>query len=162
VNNYIEIKFDKHIVFIDHDDEDLFFSYKWKIKVSKSNYIICCSQTIDKKTKKRKTLWLHQIIKPKPNNKVRAFFKDGNRLNCKKENIEYVSNSFFSHRFSKNRIKSNSSVSFKGVTQLFQSRIKFNKKLHIIGQFKSSQEAAKAYNEKAIELYGSKAKLNTL
>lgn len=158
MNNYLELKFDKHLVFIDHDDQNLFFTYKWKITVTKSNYIICCTQIVDKKTKKRKTVWLHQIIKPNTNTKFRVFFKDGNRLNCRKDNIEYISNSFFSHRFS----KKNSSKGYKGVTQIFLSRIKHNKKLHIIGQFKNSKEAAKAYNEKAIELYGSKAKLNNI
>lgn len=42
----------------------------------------------------------------------------------------------------------------------WQARIRYNKKLINIGMFDDEQEAAKAYDKKAVELYGEYARLN--
>lgn len=44
----------------------------------------------------------------------------------------------------------------------WQARIRYEKKLINIGMFSSEEEAAKAYDKKAIELYGEYARLNFL
>ena len=59
----------------------------------------------------------------------------------------------------------NGSSQFKGVTwhkygKKWQAQVFFGKKLYYLGYFDSEIEAAKAYDRKAIELFGEFAKLN--
>jgi hypothetical protein len=59
----------------------------------------------------------------------------------------------------------NNSVGFRGVyidKGLFKAQIGFGKKRINIGRFKTSVEAALAYNEKALQLFGEFATLNKL
>lgn len=44
----------------------------------------------------------------------------------------------------------------------FIARLYYQKTRYYLGWFKSADEAAIAYNEKAIELFGEKAKLNAI
>lgn len=65
---------------------------------------------------------------------------------------------------SNKRIKENSTSKYRGVSitksgKTFQAQITKGKTFHI-GTFKTEEDAAKAYDIKAIELYGEQAKLN--
>lgn len=157
-----EINLGSHKAIIDLEDKDLVLKYKWKLTKTKSNILICITYFLEPETKKKKNIWLHQIVKPQSSKMLRAFFKDGNRLNCKKENIEYIPISTFSHIYSKKTILNESREHFRGVSKVFKSRIKFNKVIHYLGTFDNPTDAAKAYNQKAIELYGKKAKINPI
>jgi hypothetical protein len=153
---------DGHKVIIDKEDHSKISEYTWKInKIDAENWI-CVTSTSDPITKKRKVFWLHQVIMPNKNTKLRANFKDGNKLNCSKENIEYVSRNLFGHLHAntqKNPAKKKSSE-YKGVIKIYKARIRYNKKLYCLGSFENPEDAAKAYNEKAIELYGVNANVN--
>lgn len=92
--------------------------------------------------------------------------KDGDTLNNQRYNLRIVTKS----QNNCNRISHRKSVSkYKGVSydksrSKWQSHIKDTKtKKHIfIGRFNNEQDAAIAYNNKASELHGEYARLNTI
>jgi hypothetical protein len=94
---------------------------------------------------------------------------DGNGLNNKKENLRFCSKSQNSQNKSK---KTNSYSVYKGVFKLKQKNLKKTWRAYIfdsdvkkritIGYYETEQDAAIAYNQKAIELYGEFAKLNVI
>jgi hypothetical protein len=164
MENCFEIDFGTHKAIVDAEDMKVVSNFKWRLITTKAKDLVCCTIYYEAETKKKKSAWLHQIIKPKPKNGLRAIFKDGNRLNCMKENIEYVSSNTFGHALIRRR--SDTEVSqekyFRGVTRVFKSRIKHNKKVYHLGTFDNPRDAAIAYNQKALELFGDKARLNNL
>jgi hypothetical protein len=112
------------------------------------------------------TIYLHKYIgerfhsegKSKLKNLVGA--KNGNKLDCRLENIEWRSRSTSSRQR-----KSTSKTGYTGVYQekkKFRAIITINNKTVHIGMFDSAEEAALAYNKRALEVYGSEAKLNVV
>lgn len=65
---------------------------------------------------------------------------------------------------SKAKVNKNNSTGYHGVTRdtkgRFIAQINHNRKTTRIGVFKKAVEAAKAYDAKAVEIHGDKAKLN--
>lgn len=88
--------------------------------------------------------------------------KDGNGLNNQKGNLRIATQG----QNARNAIKRTVRTSrFKGVRKIeygWQARITFEKKCYAIGFFKTEEEAALAYNDKAKKLHGEFAKLNVL
>lgn len=109
------------------------------------------------------TIYLHRFIcerfieKPDPSYKL-VGCKNGNKLDCRLENLEWRSRSM-SSRSRKIYNKSGYLGVYKE-RKKFRSIIYFEGKAHHIGMFDTAEEAAQAYNKKAKELYGSKARLN--
>lgn len=112
------------------------------------------------------TIYLHKYIgekfKASEKTKLKSLVgtKNGNKLDCRLENIEWRTRSTSSRQR-----KSTSSTGYTGV---YQERKKFraiitvsNKTVHI-GMFDTAEEAAEAYNKRAIEVYGNDAKLNVI
>jgi len=92
-------------------------------------------------------------------------FKDGNRLNCTKENLFVGSEGFKSQGVT--GMVANKKSRFKGVrwcdtTKRWRASIIKNKKCYDLGRHDTEEEAALTYNKKAIELYGENAKLNKI
>lgn len=89
---------------------------------------------------------------------------DGNKLNNNLDNLRFCS---YSQNGANRKKQSNTSSIYKGVD--FQKRankwrasIKIDGKSKTLGHFEDEKEAAKAYNEKAKELFGDFAKLNII
>lgn len=89
---------------------------------------------------------------------------DGNRLNNRRYNLRTCDN----HGNCRNRGKSkNNQSGYKGVflrkkTGTWICSITKNRKKVFLGDFKTKEEAALAYNEAAIRLHGEFAKLNEI
>lgn len=85
---------------------------------------------------------------------------NNNPLDNRRENLRNVSASVNSY----NRVTKNKSgfrgVSLEHKSVLWRARIKFECQEYLIGRYKTKEEAAKAYNVKAVELYGDAAILN--
>lgn len=87
--------------------------------------------------------------------------KDCNGLNNCKENLRIYTDMSLNNANSRKR--KNTITKYKGVYaegKRYRSYIKFHNKTIIIGFFDTEEEAAKAYDLKAIELFGEYARLN--
>lgn len=112
---------------------------------------------------KRRRVALHRYILGVTDPKVFVDHVDRNPLNNLRSNLRICSNS----QNQANRLKkfARKAGRFKGVywrpkKNAWVSEITHNKNRHYLGIFQSEIEAAKAYNQKAIELFGEFALLN--
>lgn len=142
---------------VDSDDYDYLNNWKWSYVAA--GYAIRGQQ----RNNKIKYYLMHRVIlKAKDNQEVDHI--NGNRLDNRKENLRFVSR----QQNQWNRTKSlNKSSKYKGVnfhkkSNKWMARIRLNNKEIYLGIFKQEKDAARAYNKKAIELFGEYAKLNEL
>lgn len=115
---------------------------------------------------KTETLYLHKIIAEKflANTKTReknlVGSKNGNKLDCRLENIVYRSRASASRKR-----RTSSKVGYTGVykeNNRYRAVISINRKAVHLGMFSTPEEAAMAYNKKSKELFGDEGKLNVL
>ena len=133
------------------DDEDLFFiqSHTWNF----CNRSV--SSTIDGRTQQLGRL----LLKLQEYTGLEADHKDRNPLNFQKINLRCVSKDIQQHNK-----EPYGKVNFKGVVLntygKYQAQIRHKGKYYYLGLFHTAEGAARAYNQKAIELYGELASLN--
>ncbi len=117
-------------------------------------------------TYKTETIYLHKLIAEKylkdqktpKKNLVGA--KNGNKLDCRLQNLEYRSRAVASRKR-----KTSSKVGYTGVykeNNRYRAVISVNRKSIHIGMFATAEEAALAYNKKSRELYGENGKINVI
>ena len=90
---------------------------------------------------------------------------DGNKLNCTRENIRLCTISDNMCNRKKMKMNNKATSKYKGVTfknGKWQACCKKDKKNYVLGYFKTEEEAAKAYNDKAKELHQNFAVLNIM
>ena len=150
------------VAYVDDEDYETVKNYKWVASPSKDiHFYARVFFKLRDGTGKRSSISLQNLIVGKAPQGHRVFFKDGNSLNCQKENIEFVSFSQAGHNsYKKRKSNKNTREDFKGVSVIFIARIKNKGKSLLLGHFNNEKEAAQAYNAKAIELFGDKAVLN--
>lgn len=116
--------------------------------------------------------YLHWIvIAPSFHKSFQIKFKDGNTLNCQRDNLIYIeksTNTQLTSKKQKSRVKKSK---YLGVSKCMGERLKsdiwkastkYDGKQIYIGRFKTEEEAAEAYNKKMIELHGPNCKLNKI
>ncbi len=115
---------------------------------------------------KTETIYLHKIVAEKflatnrSSDKNLVGTKNGNKLDCRLENIIYRSRSVASRKR-----KTSSRVGYTGVyreNNRYRAVISVNRKSVHIGMFATAEEAALAYNRKSRELYGEDGKINVI
>jgi hypothetical protein len=115
---------------------------------------------------KTETIYLHKLVAEnfhktdKKGKKKLVGAVNGNKLDCRVENITYRTRATASRQRS-----TSSKTGFTGVYEengRYRAVISINRKSVHIGMFKSAEEAAKAYNDKSVELYGNEGKLNPI
>ena len=115
---------------------------------------------------KTETIYLHKLVaekflldsKTKARNLVGA--RNGNKLDCRLENLVYRSRSVASRKR-----KTSSKVGYTGVykeNNRYRAVISIDRKSVHIGMFSTAEEAALAYNKKSRELYGEDGKVNII
>lgn len=115
---------------------------------------------------KTETIYLHKLVaekflnsgKSQDTNLVGA--RNGNKLDCRLENLIYRSRSIASRKR-----KTSSRAGYTGVykeNNRYRAVISVNRKSIHIGMFATAEEAALAYNKKSRELYGDDGKINVL
>jgi hypothetical protein len=146
------------------DDEDYDFLNQWKwcaIKYKNGNYYAVRHPEWDPITKKQITIHMHRLIMNAPDS-LEVDHWDSNTLNNQKDNLRLATHS--QNQSNRGKTKRNTS-GYKGVslckkTNKWRALIKFNKKSIHLGYFNNIIDAARAYDQKAIELFGEFAKLN--
>jgi hypothetical protein len=115
---------------------------------------------------KTETIYLHKLVaekflihlKSKENNLVGA--KNGNKLDCRLENLVYRSRAVSSRKR-----KTSSKTGYTGVykeNNRYRAVISIDRKSVHIGMFDTAEEAALAYNKKSKEIYGDSGKQNII
>ncbi len=149
---------------IDKIDHDLSYM-SWHVSSTKKY----AQHKITEKSGKRKYTFLHRIIGERMLSRplTRDDFiehKNGNKLDNRRENLSPITRSEAVQR-SKTSLSNTSG--YKGVNynknrNKWQARIKFHGQTKSLGYYHTPEEAAKAYNKAATELYGENARLNIL
>lgn len=115
---------------------------------------------------KTETIYLHKLVAEKyllgtkSGSKNLVGAKNGNKLDCRLENLVYRSRSVASRKR-----KTSSKVGYTGVykeNNRYRAVISVNRKSVHIGMFATAEEAALAYNKKSRELYGEDGKINII
>lgn len=123
-----------------------------KLDLHKAGYL----QVILQKDGKLENLLLHRIMAltwiPNPDNLPEINHKDGNKINNRILNLEWVTSRQNMHHSTliglqhKNRASSYINVSLRKDNNMWVSRLLISGKRHYIGQFLTELEAALAYN----------------
>lgn len=144
------------VILIDRDDLKSLPIISWYL--DKKGYARC-KLTVG--YKKRKTVLLHRMImKAGPNEEVDH--KNGNTTDNRRKNLRVCTKA--QNKLNSSIYKTNKS-GYKGVDKVktgWRAQIQVNKKKTQIGIFPDKISAAIAYNEKAKELHGIFARLNTI
>jgi hypothetical protein len=145
---------------VDAADYDLVKMHRWYYHKSKSNsgYVKTNITNNGKCTK----LLMHSLIMNFPEKPLEIDHINLNGCDNRRSNLRICTHQ--QNNLNKTKHKNNTS-GFKGVTYFkrdnkFAARIMFNKKSIHLGYFDTAAEAAKAYDAKAIELYGEFKVLN--
>ena len=173
----------KHIIIIDTEDWDKVKGCKWSIGGSSrrsDGYPYATTniphpdggwyyynwQGKERRQRRRIVLQLHHLImgKPQKGKVIDHINHDGIRtgLDNRKDNLREVTPSQNSQN---QRSRKNSSSQYKGVhwytqTNRWRAKLKHRSKSIHVGYFACEHQAALAYNEKALELWGENALLN--
>lgn len=147
------------VAVIDLIDEPVTASYRWYALPS-NGHMYALGGMIGNS---RNQILLHRLILNADEKQVIGF-KDGNPLNCTRQNLVLTPNrSEFRRQFpqdGRHRRKS----PYRGVriaaSGRFQAFITVNKIYYSLGTYDTAEEAARAYDEKAREMLGERAILN--
>lgn len=135
-------------------DDDKYYElikYSWTIS----------DDYVHSKTNKRSTVRMHRLLLDVKENEIVDHINN-DRLDNRIINLRIASNTLNSHNVTKNM---NKTSKYKGVSlcrKTWQATISKDGKHYYIGVFKNQEDAAKAYNKKAIELYGEFASVNQI
>jgi hypothetical protein len=144
------------VAIVDDEDIDLLHCHCWNL----AKKYPCASW-------QGKTIYLHvEIAKRKFNREIpdQVDHEDRNPLNCRRYNLRLATNS--ENKMNKDTAYL-SSTGYKGVhyrkeLDKYVAKIWNNDKQYHLGCFRTAQEAAIAYNNEAVRLYGEFAVLNKL
>ncbi len=144
------------------DDEDFDYFNNWKWYASKSKRTFYAKRNVYT-NKKGTTIKMHrEILGLTKEDKIQVDHKDGNGLNNQKSNLRIVTQNENQHN---SRKRKDNTSGYKGVSwdkrnKKWVTQIYFQDKQNFLGYFNDKIEAAKAYDKKAIELFGEFAKTN--
>ena len=147
------------LALVDDEDFDALNKYKWHFG---SRYVRRCIYIGGgRKNQKNKILLMHRVIMNTPDELVTDHI-NGNTLDNRKENLRICTNA---ENIRKGKMPKSNTSGFMGVSwstekRKWVARIQFNYKQIIIGYFKDKEDAAKAYDTKAKELFGKFCNLN--
>jgi len=152
----IKLGNDTKVALVDDEDYKILNQYKWHNNIG-------YARTDIKDKDKWVSKLMHRLLIDVPD-KMEIDHIDGNPLNNQKSNLRLVTHQ--QNQMNSQKRKKTSSkykgVTFDKWTGRWESYIGYNNKKIHLGRFKSEIDAAKAYNEKAKELYGEFANLNII
>ncbi len=148
----------KYFAQVDDEDYEYLMQWNWYVHIFKET---CYAGRTCRNSGSPKTIKLHRVIMNTPEDMM-VDHRDKNGLNCTKENLRNCNRS----ENAANRMSVGNSkylgVHFHKTKKKYESYICKNNKHYYIGTFDNEQEAAIAYNVKAIEYHREFAKLNII
>lgn len=149
------------ITLIDDDAEIIFNQHSWCLD---GKGYVCRDERIGKRTFR---VYLHRYVYAMNfgaiPEKMEIDHINGIPLDNRLENLRLATHS----ENMMNQRKTRGSSKYKGVHwnkqyKKWTTGIKINKKVQYLGSFDNEEDAAEAYNKKAIELFGDRARLNVI
>lgn len=148
------------VVLVDDEDYPLLSRHKWQLSHA-DGYAVTTIQT---RTGKNHTFFLHRFV-------MGGFWMcdhiNRNKLDCRKENLRRATAQENSANMAKWKSRKGKPLSskYKGVHKYtnngkYRAVVCFNKKVIQLGTYDNEEDAARAYNKKAKELFGDFAWLN--
>lgn len=143
---------------VDESDFEILSKFNWQA-VNNRKYYARRHIMIDGKKSK---IYMHREIMGVTKSDVFVDHIDGDGLNNTRANLRVASHSENLANVPKRNGTSSKyrGVNFKKSTGKWQVQIQHNNKMHWVGSFNNEIEAAKAYDKKAVELFGAFAQLN--
>ena len=147
----------KYVVLVDDQDYEFLNKFNWFVSVNNRRSTCYAATKIVSKMR-----YMHRILLNDPDSLVDHI--DRNGLNNQRNNLRLASPSLNGQNC---KISSNNNTGFIGVYwnkkySKFYARIVFNYRKIFIGSFDDPKQAAKAYNKKAVEIYGINARVNNV
>jgi hypothetical protein len=148
-----------HKITLDENSLKLYQSKTWSIAKNGNNFYLYHTKRISK-TKTITTKFHRELLDLTDKNLV-CDHVNGDGLDNRLENLRKCT----VQENSQNRRKTYGSSKYLGVTyhkpsKKWYAQIETNKKCFFLGSYSTQEEAARAYNKKALELFGTFAKLN--
>lgn len=142
---------------VDEDDYQKVKDFKWY--VLRNGYVV--TDTRNKDRTKGVFWYLHRFLTNAPKDLVVDHI-NGDKFDNRKENLRVTTQG---NNVRNQRIRSDNTSGYKGVSFCkimgkWRTRIQYNKKGIIAGYFENKEDAARAYDNMAKELYGEFANLN--
>lgn len=146
-------KYGNKICTVDDEDYDLLSKTRWILESKNGKKMYALSGD-------RSKTRMHRLITGADIGFV-VDHKDGNGLNNCRSNLRICTNTDNSRN---TKVRGNNTTGYKGVVLRtwgrYQAQIMHFRRCHYLGLFDSPEDAAMAYNKKAIELFGEFANLN--
>lgn len=140
------------------DDEDFEFLNQWKWYAIKARTTFYAVRNVGR-SPFQKRVWMHRAIMNTPA-EMDTDHRDNNGLNNQRENLRVCTNT--QNQANKNK-QTNNTSGYKGVfwnNEKWQARISIEgKKIHL-GHFTNVEDAARAYDNAAKNIYGEYARTN--
>ena len=145
-----------YVALVDDEDYERVSAHKWRPLVDTRRTKTVYVRTTVYADGKEKAIYLHRFVRGETNSKIQIDHKDGNGLNCQKENLRVATNGQNQMNMRK---KTKQSSVYKGVTwdtqtQLWRAVISPAGKTIHLGRFSNEREAAQAYDVAALQYYG--------
>ena len=151
------------------DDEDFEYLNQWKWYACRSGDSLFYALRWVLSNNKRTRLWMHRLLNNTPAD-IETDHINGNGLDNRKENLR---NSSRSQNVMNTEKRKDNKSGYKGVIinishhknkmyKYIRAQININQKQVSLGNFKTLEDAAKAYNEAALKYHGEFAKLNVI
>lgn len=159
-----EIKLTKgYVALVDDEDFEELSKRKWQANVA-ARTVYAITNNWDKKLKRTFGISMHRMIMGNPVG-MQVDHINHNGLDNRKANLRVCSTS--QNKMNTHKTKQNK-YGFKGValigghnrTKPYRAQLRFGPKHYSLGAYSTPEEAARAYDKKAMELFGEYACLN--
>jgi hypothetical protein len=150
-----------YICLVDDEDFEFLSQFKWEIdKRASGVYVKRYVYSMVNGKRKRTVFYIHRYIMGVTDKKVFVDHEDGNTMNNMRSNLRVCTQA----QNSRNKKYRPNTSGFKGVhprpSGRWASKIMYNYQTVTVGTFDTPEEAARAYDEKAKELFGEFARPN--
>lgn len=148
-------------VIVDDEDAYLLEAYKWVIQTGYKTFYLC-RKLPDSPEGKHKTSLLHHEIVGKPAKGCHIDHINLNGLDNRRCNLRHATHS---QNLANLGIDKNNTSGFKGVhfckqTGKWRAVVHFDNKAKRLGRFENKEDAARAYDAAALEIFGEFARTN--
>lgn len=150
------------VAIVDAADYEWISQWKWLASRGPNDRTFYASRTVYTPDGKKLTAKMHRVILGIDDPAIWVDHIDGNGLNNTRANLRAVTPE---QNFRNRRIPANNTSGFKGVSwyaarEKWGAYITFDKKRMFLGLFLTAEEAARTYDDAALQLYGEYARLN--